>query len=64
MTEKEWLIEMLCCLPKTTLINRAAGKKSGSEWLNRIDVKYVKDAIGVYDNEEYVKIREEQEKYC
>ena len=64
MTEKEWLIEMLCCLPKTTLIKRAAGKKTGSEWLNRIDVKCVKDAIGVYDNEEYVKIREEQEKYC
>ena len=63
MTEKEYVIEMLCSLPEDLLISRKQKKSNIPKWLELIDDKDVEDACLVYNDEKYVKIRKEQEKY-
>ena len=63
MTEKEWLIEMLCCLPKESLYNRINGKQSTPEWLSQISIEDVREALNLYDVEEYVTKRNYQKNY-
>lgn len=61
MTEKEYLLEMLCCLPKELLEKRIKGQREmRGYWLNEIDVEIIKQALLVYDEPMYKGIRERQ----
>ena len=63
MTEEEYLLEMLCCLPKELLTQRMANARNVPAWLKGIEVEDVSCALRHYNDEAYQKMREEQEKY-
>ena len=61
MTEKEYLLEMLCCLPKELLQKRVKEQIEIQEyWLNEIDVEIIRQALLVYDEPMYKEIRTRQ----
>lgn len=61
MSEKEYVIEMLCCIPKRTLTLRANHPASNflPKWLKTTENDYIQEALRVYYEEKYVKMREE-----
>ena len=63
MTEKEYIIEMLCSTTKDNLIRRLQGDKDLPDWLLSYDESIVEEALAKYDIDVYKKMREEQEKY-
>ena len=61
MTEKEYLIESLCYLPKEILEQKLKTQIEPIEhWLNSVDNDLVKHALTIYDNPSYKKIREQR----
>ena len=57
MTEHEYIIEMLCCLPMDILKQRAAHKVQASSWLRRIDDATIQEAIDRYNEQSFTKAR-------
>lgn len=63
MTEKEFLLEMLCCLPKETLLLKLDNSTEIPKWLKNIDNHIVREAIDKYDSKKYSEHRELVLKY-
>lgn len=64
MTEHEYVVEMLCCLPKEVLLNYAEGKTVGiPSWLIGIKKEEVLEALERYDEPAFRMNRSEQQKY-
>ncbi len=61
MTEKEYLLEMLCCLPKELILLKLNNSNNIPKWLKGIDNATVKEALDIYDTPKYVNIRKRQE---
>ena len=61
MTEKEFVIEMLCCLPRELLELRHSGSDEIPDWLKKTDDALVQAAHDLYDDPKYIKMRKEQE---
>ncbi len=61
MTEKEYLLEMLCCLPKELILLKLNNSNNIPKWLKGIDNATVKEALDFYDTPKYVNIRKRQE---
>ena len=61
MNEKEYAVEMLCCIPKRTLTLRAnhPSSKFLPKWLKTTKTDYIQEALRVYYKEKYVKMRKE-----
>ena len=59
MTGQEYLIEILCCLPKELLNKRMKNSKEIPLWLEEIEEKNIKIAIKRYDEQRYKIIREQ-----
>lgn len=59
MTEEEYVIEMLCSLPKHLLLMRMNNNPKLPRWLLLIDIQYVIKALDCYDNVRYVNLRKE-----
>ena len=59
MTEKEFIIEMLCCIPKELLEKRKRNSIAVPNWLKKTEMDYVVEALGKYDDKYYRKIRED-----
>lgn len=64
MSEKEYIVEMLCCIPKRTLTLRANHPASNflPKWLKTTETDYIQEALRVYNEEKYVKMRKEMSK--
>lgn len=61
MTESEYLLEMLCCLPLELLKDRIHHKEHlVPDWLKRIDGSDVERAITHYNDDVYIKARKVQ----
>lgn len=58
MTEHEYVLEMLCCLPKELLTSKLENSDMIPEWLLNIDNESISEALEHYDTEKYAKIRE------
>lgn len=58
MTEEEFMIEMLCCLPKELLIKKLKGDNDIPDFLITMDDFYVHSAIEHYEDTKYVNVRE------
>ena len=63
MTEKEYMLEMLCTNTTKETLNKRLNHLDNEipEWLIKFDENLVKEAIQIYDDEKYVKIRKEEE---
>lgn len=59
MTEYEYQIEMLCCLPKQLLINKLNNVDSIPKWLKLIDEQTINEALCLYETGKYRNKREE-----
>ena len=58
MSEHEYLLEMLCCLPKELLFLKLNKFDKIPDWLKGIDNNVIKEAIELYENLEYAEQRE------
>lgn len=64
MSEREYILEMLCCTPKEVLLKRITGDiDDPSYWINQIPDELVAEAIAMYDLDPYKAKREEQQRY-
>ena len=61
MSEKEYMIELLVCVPKRTLSLRISNPNSRflPKWIRTTETEYVKEAVKVYNESKYKHIREE-----
>ena len=62
MTEKQYLMEMLCCTPLELLNGRISNDSDTPTWLAEIDTSDVKRAIELYEEPKYKRIREEMKR--
>lgn len=60
MTEKEYVIEMLCCLSKEMLENALENADTIPDWLRETDKEYIEEALKSYDDKRFVEMREYQ----
>ena len=61
MTEKEFILEMLCSLPISILETRVKNEyEKIPSWLNKIEITYVCEAIKHYNDEKYKMMRQEE----
>lgn len=61
LPQRKYTLQMLCSVPKE-LLQRKIQKSIGlPRWLTGIEVSIVKEALKVYDEPEYVELREKQE---
>ena len=63
MTEKEYMLEMLCTSATKEMLNNKINHCYSKipDWLIKFDENLVKEAIEIYDNEKYVEIRRREE---
>ena len=64
MTEKEYMLEMLCTSATKEMLNKRLNHLDNEipEWLIKFDENLVKEAIQVYDDEKYADIRRREER--
>lgn len=63
MTEYEYIIEMLCQIPKSLLQKRINNNPKIPNWLKNVSKETVKDALTKYDEIKYVEMRKEESQY-
>ncbi|MBQ8300816.1 MAG: hypothetical protein IJX57_02485 [Clostridia bacterium] len=60
LPEREYIIQMLCSVPKELLQHKIKKSVGLPEWLTSINVSTVKEALKVYDEPKYVKFRKKE----
>lgn len=59
MTEHEYTIEMLCCIPMYILQQRMSRGEQVPSWLERMDDAIVQEAIDRYNEQPFAEARKE-----
>lgn len=62
-SENEETIKILCLLPRKILVDRANGRFCGVGWVNKTNLKLVKEAIKRYDEPIYAANRNKMIEY-